>query len=199
MQALAIISLPTISMQVTSLPQKQGETCSLQSGTNLEQKRLFPSHFLSVLARSQPTIHFLVIMTSPWPSYCHPWAAEGVFPASFPSVKLQTPLLPAPFYWSLHVQWNCTKSQLFRKRKGKIKWLSGGLWRHLWLKRFSLFFFWHLTSLLALLGKVRLYLPFFSAHRAEMLRERNPATLCLCCLCSKQEIPASLAKIPARS
>lgn len=46
-------------MQVTSLPQKQGETCSLQSGTNLEQKRSLPSHFLSVLARSQPTIHFL--------------------------------------------------------------------------------------------------------------------------------------------
>lgn len=39
----------------------------------------------------------------------------------------------------------------------------------------------------------------FSARRVEMLRERKPGSLCLCCLSSKQEIPARVDETPPRS
>lgn len=177
MQALAIMSLPTISMQVTSPPQKQGETCSLQSGTNLEQKRSLPSHFLSVLARSQPTIHFLQGDNDQSLTFVlSPLSCRGSFSSLFSFRQIADSTLACSFLLEV-CMYNGIAPKANFSEKGKAK--SNG-----WVVGYegisgsngsacSSFGIWHRYS--PCLEKVSLYLPFFFSSQGGDAERKKPS------------------------
>lgn len=143
---------------------------------------LSPIHFSSMGS---------VTMTCLWPSYCHCYWGDFFYlmlglAKAFPLPLISEDPFPKDLWKTMDQQCNFAIGETEALRSRSIESLP-----------YIAFPF--LTSVTFRWENLMLFTHQFSARWVEMLRERKPATLCLCCLSYKQEIPASLARTPPRS